>query len=100
MALFSDVTDLDLEKQVAALSRELSALKRTLAKRGGSYYEDGRETAADYYSDFMERIGDSLPALRRRAHAIETTARDHPATAAAVGIVVLGLLATVVLRRR
>ena len=55
---FSDITDTDLEKQVAALSRELSALKRTVARRGSTYYEDGREAAWAAYSDLMERIGD------------------------------------------
>jgi ElaB/YqjD/DUF883 family membrane-anchored ribosome-binding protein len=100
MASLSNLTDLDLERQVAALSRELSALKRDVAKRGGAYYDDGRDAAMDYLSDFKDMIGDRLPGLRRRAHALESTARDHPATAAAVGLVVLGLLATVVLSRR
>ncbi len=100
MALFSDLNDIDLEKQVAALSRELSALKRTVARRGGSYYESGREAAAESYSDLMDRISDHLPAVRRRAHALETTARDHPAATAAVGLVILGLVATLVFSRR
>jgi len=100
MASFSDLTDVDLEKQVASLSRELAALKRTMAKRGRAYYEDGRETAWDTYSDFMERVNDRLPSLRRQARALESTARDHPATTAAVGLVVLGLLATLLLSRR
>jgi hypothetical protein len=100
MALFSDATPIDLEKQVAMLSREIASMKRAAAKRGNAYYEDGREVAWDYYSDLMERISDHLPSLRRRARALESTARDHPATTAAVGLVVLGLLATMVLRRR
>ena len=100
MALFSDLTDIDLEKQVASLSRELSALKRSLARRGGDYYEDGRSAAADRYSDLMDRISDHLPSVRRRARALETTARDHPAATAAVGLVVLGLVATLVFSRR
>ena len=100
MALFSDLTDLDLERQVAALSRELAALRRTVARRGGSAYESGRDAAADTYADLVDRIGERLPDLRRRARAIESTARDHPAATAAVGLVVLGLLATMLLSRR
>ena len=100
MASFSNLTDIDLEKQVEMLSRELAALKKTVSRRGSGYYEDGREAAWDYYSDIAERIGSKLPALGKRARAIEHTARDHPATATAVGLVVLGLLATMVFRKR
>lgn len=100
MAGFRDLTDLDLEQQVAALSKELATLKRSAAKRGSSYLEDGRDMAFDAYSDIAGRISHSLPHLRKRARMVETTARDHPAAAAAVGLVVLGLIATLVFRRR
>jgi ElaB/YqjD/DUF883 family membrane-anchored ribosome-binding protein len=100
MASFSDMTDIDLEKQIASLSKELAALKKAASKRGGAYYEEGRDAAWDTYADLAGRVGDHLPALRKRARALEGTARDHPATAAAVGLVVVGLVAAMLLGRR
>ncbi|MGX5848857.1 hypothetical protein ACWGTO_17440 [Mesorhizobium sp. PL10] len=100
MVSFSTLSDVDLEKQVATLSRELAALRKVVAKRGGGYYEDGREAAADYYGQLADRISDAMPAIRKQGRAIERTARDHPATAAAVGLVVVGLVASLLLSRR
>jgi ElaB/YqjD/DUF883 family membrane-anchored ribosome-binding protein len=100
MASFSTLSDIDLEKQVAALSRQMNDLRKALAKRGDAYYEDGRETASDYYSQLAEQLHEALPAIKRRGRAIERTARDHPATAAAVGLVVVGLLAGLLVSRR
>ncbi|OWK18543.1 hypothetical protein AJ88_06550 [Mesorhizobium amorphae CCBAU 01583] len=100
MASLSTLSDLDLEKQVATLSRELAALRKAVAKRGGAYFEDGRDAASDYYSELAERLTDALPAIRNKGRAIERTARDHPATVAAVGLVVVGLIASLVLSRR
>jgi ElaB/YqjD/DUF883 family membrane-anchored ribosome-binding protein len=100
MASSSTVTDIDLDKQVAALSRELAALRKAVLRQGGAYYEDGRDAASDYYSQLAGRFGEALPAIRRRGKVIERTARDHPATAAAVGLVVIGLVASLLLSRR
>ncbi|MER9862727.1 hypothetical protein [Mesorhizobium sp. M0185] len=100
MASLSSISDTDLDKQVAALTREPATLKKAVLKRGGAFYEDGRDTASDYYSDITERLGDALPAIRRQGRAIEKTARDHPATAAAVGLVLVGLVASLFLGGR
>lgn len=100
MASFSTLSDLDIDKQVAALSRQLHDLKKVLAKRGDAYYEEGREAASDYYSQLYDSLHEALPAIRRRGKAIERTARNHPATAAAVGLVVVGLLAALFANRR
>ncbi|RWL14205.1 MAG: hypothetical protein EOR57_32095 [Mesorhizobium sp.] len=100
MVSFSTLSDIDLEKQVAALSRELAALRKAVSRRGSAYYEDGRDTASDYYSDLAERFSEALPAIRRHSRVIEKTARDHPATAAAVGLVVVGLVASLFLSRQ
>jgi len=51
-------------------------------------------------SAIADRIGDALPAIRKQGRAIERTARDHPATAAAVGLVVVGLVASLLFSRR
>jgi hypothetical protein len=100
MASFSTLSDIDLEKQVAALSRELAALRKAVSRRGGAYYEDGRDAASDYYSDLAERLADALPTIKRQGRAIERRAREHPATAAAVGLVVVGLVASLFLSRQ
>ena len=95
MASFSTLSDIDLEKQVAALSRELAALRKAVSKRGGAYYEDGRDAALDTYSDLAGRLRDAMP-----GRVVEKSARDHPAAAAAVGLVVLGLVASLLFSRR
>lgn len=97
---FRDLTDIDLERQVDALSKELAALRRTVARHGGGYYGDGRDIAIGAYSDIAERVSHGLPYIRKRARMVEATARDHPAATAAVGLVVLGLIATLAFSRR
>jgi ElaB/YqjD/DUF883 family membrane-anchored ribosome-binding protein len=89
----------DLEAQVAHLAKEMSALKKSLSKRGSGVYDDASDAAADIYSELRDRFSDALPMMRKRAHAAEQVARDHPATAAVVGLVVVGLLVTMLARR-
>ena len=100
MASFSTLSDIDLDKQVATLTRELAGLKKALAKRGGAYYQEGRDVTLDTYSDIAERLRDAMPAIRKQGRVIEKSARDHPAAAAAVGLVVLGLAASLLFSRR
>ncbi|MFA6153080.1 hypothetical protein [Mesorhizobium sp.] len=100
MASFSTLSDIDLDKQVATLTRELAGLKKALAKRGGAYYQDGRDATLDTYSDIAERLRDAMPAIRKQGRVIEKSARDHPAAAAAFGLVVLGLAASLLFSRR
>lgn len=89
----------DLEDQIASLTKELSALKKQAAKRGASVYEDTREHASDLYGELWDRFSESVPMLRRRARTVEQAAKDNPATAAVVGLVVVGLLVTMLARR-
>jgi ElaB/YqjD/DUF883 family membrane-anchored ribosome-binding protein len=89
----------DLEAQVAHLAKEMSALKKSLSKRGSGVYDDASDAAADIYSELRDRFSDALPMMRKRAHAAEQVARDHPATAAVVGLIVVGLLVTMLARR-
>jgi hypothetical protein len=104
MASFSNLTDIDLERQIDNLSKELAALRKTAAKHGSAYYEDGRDAVRDYYSDIGANIGakvrDTLPVIRRQGRAIERSAREHPTTAAIMGVAALGLLAALLLGRR
>jgi ElaB/YqjD/DUF883 family membrane-anchored ribosome-binding protein len=95
---FPDLRGGDLEHQVTRLAGELSSLRKLLAKHGAGAYDDTRETASDLYSDLRDRFTEALPFMRRRAHAVEEVARNNPATAAAVGLVVVGLLVTLLLR--
>jgi ElaB/YqjD/DUF883 family membrane-anchored ribosome-binding protein len=94
-----DLEGVDLEAEVAALRKEMTRLSRFLSKRGLSAYEATRETGGDIYADAWERFNDALPHIRKQARAVEKTARDHPATAAVVGLVVIGLLASLLSRR-
>ncbi|MBN9220432.1 MAG: hypothetical protein J0I79_20990 [Mesorhizobium sp.] len=100
MASFSTLSDIDLEKQVEVLSRELAALRKALSKRGSAYYDDGRDAALDTYSDLAGRLRDAMPAIRKQGRVLEKSARDHPAAAATIGLVVLGVIASLLFSRR
>ena len=90
--------DDDLEAQVAHLAKEMSSLKKALSKRSSDAYDDARDTAADFYGELRDRFGAALPVVQKRARAAGEIARDHPATAAVVGLVVVGLLVTMLAR--
>ena len=94
----SDVED-DLEAQVARLSKEVAGLKKVLSRRGSDAYDDARGAAFDIYGEMRNRFADALPVMRRQAKAAERAARGHPATAALVGLAVIGLLATMLARK-
>ncbi|MBU2146610.1 MAG: hypothetical protein KKD02_09700 [Alphaproteobacteria bacterium] len=89
----------DLEDQVAALTKELSALKKSVSRRGANAYQDTRDGASEVYGELWERFAESLPAMRKRARAAEKVARDNPATTAFLGLAVVGLAAALLLRR-
>jgi len=90
--------DDDLEARLAYLTKEMSSLKKALSRRGSDAYDGARDTAADLYSDLRDRVSEALPIVGRRARDVGEVARHHPATAAVVGIVVVGLLATLLAR--
>jgi hypothetical protein len=93
-------TDIDLEDQVQALRQDLKALKKAAARRGANLYDDASDTVSDYLSDIGNRIGSSLPAIRRHTRAVEKAAFDHPAVVATVGLVLVGLVASLLIGRR
>ena len=86
-----------IEDRMAHIAEELLSLKKSLARRGASAFDDTRESAADLYADMRDRFTEALPFMRKRAHAVELAARNNPATATAVGLVVVGLLVTLLL---
>jgi len=103
----SDLLDIDLEKQLHALAKEVGRLKKTAATRGSALYDrgstlydDAGDTLSDYYGGLSDFVVSNLPKLRRRARAFEATATNHPAVAAAVGLVVVGLVASLFWRGR
>ncbi|RUM99717.1 hypothetical protein EET67_02180 [Pseudaminobacter arsenicus] len=90
----------DLESQVARLSREVSSLKKALAKRGATAYEDTRDSASDIYEDMVARLSDAMPDIARQSRAVRQAARDNPVAATVVGVAIVGLLLGLLARGR
>lgn len=88
----------DLEARLAYLTKEMSSLKKALSRRSADAYDDARDTASDLYGELRDRFSDALPVIGKHARAAGHVARGHPATAAVVGLVVVGLLATLLTR--
>jgi len=90
----------DLQEQIAALSRQLNVLQKTMKKRGFSALEDGRDSASELYEDAWSRFQDAMPLLRKRAAQAERAARDNPGVSALVlGVALAGLAAAFLARR-
>jgi ElaB/YqjD/DUF883 family membrane-anchored ribosome-binding protein len=89
----------DLKGQVSRLRKEVASLHKALARQGAGAYADTRETAADLYDDFAERLADAMPRLRRQSRAVRRTASDHPVTTALIGVALVGLVAAFLSRR-
>lgn len=102
MAFFSssnnDLVD-DLEAQLASLRKDVKRLRKTAEKRGAALYDDAGDTATHYYDEIAQRVADAMPHMRAGARVVERRARENPAMAAAVGLVALGLIAALVMRR-
>ena len=90
-----------LEKELDHLRREVARLSRSAAQHGAHAYDETRRGGHEVYSDLMDALTDALPVARRKAHAMDRAMRDNPAaTAAVVGLVVVGLVASLVYARR
>ncbi len=77
-------------------------MRKSTTRRGYSAYGDVRDGASDIFDEVWAQVQHSLPMLRKRARGATQTIRDNPATstaAAVVGVAVIGLLATLLLRR-
>jgi hypothetical protein len=97
---FFDPREMDLQEQVRMLGNEVASLRKAAAKRGSNLYDQASETASDYYADIADAIRAALPGFRKRARAAETAAFQNPAVVAAIGLVVIGLAASILFRRR
>jgi hypothetical protein len=100
MARNGNLMDVDLQEQVAALRKDLGALKRAVARRGSSFYENAGDTVSDYFSELSERFVPSMSGVRRQARYAGRMAYDHPAVVATVGLIVVGLVASLLLGGR
>lgn len=96
---FLSRSDDDLERQVERLKHDLTALSRSLSRRGSRYYDDARESTGNLYEEMSERVADAMPHLREQARHAGKTARENPVATAAVGLAIVGLLALLVSRR-
>src|SRR5690606_10383289 len=88
-----------LAAQISALQSELRALRREAGKRGAESYEDARETTAELIDALRDGIAASSHDMAKRARHAGGVIRDNPGTAvtaAAVGVVVAGLMASLV----
>lgn len=91
-----------LAAQISALQSELRALRREAGKRGAESYEDARETTAELIDALRDGLAASSHDMAKRARRAGGVIRDNPGTAvtaAAVGLVVAGLIATLLSSR-
>lgn len=93
--------DWALENEVKALRREIAGLARTVSRKSAAGTKYATNEAGDLYDNIVEQISHAVPAMRRQSQYLERTVRDHPVqTAAAVGLVALGIAAVALLSRR
>lgn len=88
-----------LESQLASLRREVKSLRRSAARHGASAYEDASDSISNVYDEIAHRVRDAVPPLRKTAYRVERRARENPAATAAIGLVALGVLAALLVRR-
>jgi ElaB/YqjD/DUF883 family membrane-anchored ribosome-binding protein len=86
-------TESALSAQIEALQDELRSLRSLASKRGAESYAGARDSAADFAEELWNSIANSRSELRRQARQAGDTVKDNPAIAAAVGVVVVGLIA-------
>jgi hypothetical protein len=90
-----------IEARIDALREELASLTQEASRYGGDAYESTRRAIPHLASDMESLIEQAWPLMQKRARRVERLARDNPtATAATVGLIALGLLATVIYSRR
>lgn len=94
----------DVQDQLVRLSHDVAALKKQMARRGRAAYRDTRhmsEDFADVMRDYMHQMPD-IRDMRKQAYRLQKSAQAHPATTAgiaAASVIVLGLAASLLMRR-
>jgi ElaB/YqjD/DUF883 family membrane-anchored ribosome-binding protein len=93
----------DLQAQIANLSNNITSLQRRLSGRAAEMSDDAAQSGSALY-DLLARGGSSAGRnLSRQASRAADTARHHPATAATaagIGLLVIGLLISLLLARK
>ena len=89
----------DLEDQVSSLKRELASVRRSATRHGSSIYDDLSDAAASFLDQFMRQGGSAGKQIARQALHARETASDYPVVTTLAGIAVIGLLASLLLRR-
>lgn len=102
MALFDNRNDsFDLERELAALRRDVAALGDRVSRRGAAAYRSAGDDLGRLYDEMAAGLSAAMPALRKRARGVEETIRDNPGRAAAVvGLAVLTVAAAAVIAGR
>ena len=93
----------ELKERIHALSDELDTLKSRLAKQGAHAYRGAWNAGEGLVDTLGSYLHDTLPDIRRGTRRLGRQVHDNPGTTAAVavaGLVVIGLAASVFLRRR
>ncbi|MDN2568364.1 hypothetical protein N1F89_19235 [Aquibium sp. A9E412] len=96
-----DLTD-DLREQLDELRHDIARLRRDVSGRSARAYRGSRHMADEVAEALREYADAALPTLRRGARVARRQAHDHPGSTAAValvGLAVLGLGASLFLRR-
>ena len=88
-----------LARQITALQAELRDLRKIAGKRGAESYDHARDNAAEMMDELREGIVEVGGQIARQAQVAGNAARQNPAIAAGVGLVVIGLIASLVASR-
>ena len=100
MAYPFDLPNMDLDKQVRMLRGELASLQELAAERGKNVYDGTSDAVSGYYNDLARVATSLLPGLGKRGRMVGAAAFNHPAAVAAVGLLVVGLVASLFLTQR
>ena len=92
-----DLRNMDLEKQIRMLRGELASLQELAAERGKNVYDGTSDAVSGYYNDLARVATSLLPGLGKRGRMVGAAAFNHPAAVAAVGLLVVGLVASLFL---
>lgn len=91
----------DVQDQLMRLSQEVAALKKQMTSSGRAAYRDTRHMGEDF-ADAMRDHLHQMPDMRVQAYRLQKSAQAHPGTTASIaaaGIIVLGLAASLFMRR-
>ncbi|PSH62640.1 hypothetical protein CU102_25080 [Phyllobacterium brassicacearum] len=84
----ADEIQKSLEKQIAALRKEITKINRTIAERSTKVLDNAHEQASDLSGNASSLASRATQQLRTQAQAVSEIARENPGTTTSVlGIV-------------